>query len=438
MPSTEPWIAVRAVAGAWFGFCCRWSAVWLIVLCACEAVAQGPPGAPPSQPVVAAEIVQRSLAIDQTFVGTVVAKRTSQVGSPVEGRVIDLLVEEGEPVQQGDKLAQLRTESLEIELAAAQAELGLLKQELERFEVAGPKEIAQAKARMLAAEALKGLTKARVDRSEPLLASRAISKDDLEEMVSAATGALQVHEERTVGWELAVATLPMDIAQAQSKIQVQEETIRLLEDDIAEHTILAPFDGYVSQEHTEVGQWIAKGGLVVEVVELGEVDVQLPVLETYVSQLRVRAKDRPGTTTRRVEIGALPGVEFQGEVVAIVPKADLNARTFPVNVRVTNRMGPNGVLLKPGMFARVTLPVLEIPDAVLVPKDALVLGEGSKIVWAVLPEADFKRSGQGRAVPIPVTTGESDKGWIQVGPLGQDGQNLLRPGGLVVVEGNER
>ncbi|MFH1921963.1 MAG: biotin/lipoyl-binding protein, partial [Planctomycetota bacterium] len=213
----------------------------LTLLPAGRAVAQGPPEGPTSQPVAAARIfVKPRLEIRQTFVGTVLPRRVSQVGSTVEGRVIELFVEEGDHVNKGDKLAQLRTESLEIELASAEAELELLGHELERLNVAGPKEIEQAKARVAAAEALRDFTRARADRSTPLLANRTISKDDLEEIISAATGALEIHKERTAGWELAEATYPIDLLRAESKIEVQREKIRGLEDDIAEHTILAP------------------------------------------------------------------------------------------------------------------------------------------------------------------------------------------------------
>jgi len=438
MPSTKRCVAVRGASHAWLGTLCAWLTVCLAVFSTGRAVAQKPPQGPVSQSVVAAEIVRRDLPIKQTFVGTVVPRRVSQVGSPVEGRVIELSCEEGDYVAKGAKLAQLRTESLEIDLASANAELELLQRELERLKGAGPKEIAQAEARKLAAEALKKLTDSRRERGRSLSTDGVISVDELAELDSMAVGALKVYEERTTGWELAKATLPIDVVRAEAKIRVQRETIRGLEDDIAEHTILAPFDGYVAEEHTEIGQWIAEGGLVAEVVELVEVDVELPVLETFVSQLRVRTKEQAGTGTVAVEIEALPRETFEGDVVSIVPKANLSARTFPVNVRLTNRSGPHGVLLMPGMFARVTLPLSTIPDALLVPKDALVLGQGTKTIWTIQPAKDFKQSGVGSAAPVSVVTGESSDAWIQVRPFTPEGKALLRPGGLVIVEGNER
>ncbi len=70
----------------------------------------------------------------------------------------------------------------------------------------------------------------------------------------------------------------------------------------------------------------------------------------------------------------LPDRVFTGRVALIIPEADARARTFPVKVRVENPPEDNGPLLKAGMYARVTLPTGPTQNALLVPKDALVLG----------------------------------------------------------------
>ena len=418
-------------------------AFWLSILAAGPADAQVASSEPHPQPVKAAEIYQDRLEVERAFVGTVVPTRTSQVSSTVESRVIEMFVEAGDYVKKDDKLAQLRTETVRIELAAAKAQLELLGYELQRLEVALPMEREQAKARMMAAEALKNFTKARLVRSESLSIDHVLSEDQLDEILSASTAALKIFEERTVGWELADETLPIDINQATARVKVQQERVNRLEDDLAEHTVVSPFNGYVTVEHSEVGQWVSKGDPIVEVVEVNkrnEIEIQIPVLETYISDLKVRsAEDKPGTETIRVEVQALPREQFQGDVVAIVPKADLNARAFPVNVRLKNRSGPNGMLLKPGMLARVTLEVTEILDAVLVPKDALVLEEGKPTsVWVVLAGPNFEQSGIGHAVSVPVSLGEPYGDWIQVDPLDESMPELLQPGGIVIIEGNER
>jgi len=373
------------------------------------------------------------MAAGQTFVGTVMPKRTSTVSSSVEGRVIELKVREGDQVKQGDTLAQLRIEQLQIELAAASALLTLREYQLSETKQSLPEEIKQADARAQAAEALMTFARSKLKRAESLFGTRAISEDELQEAKSVALAAEKKHEENKLAYKLAVAIEPVKIKQVEAQVNAQEEEVRRLQDELAEHTIAAPFDGYVTKEHTEVGQWISKGDPIVEVIEVDEVDIEVPVLESYLPQFQVGM-------TARVTIGALPKQWWEAPVSAIVPQADVRSRSFPVKVRLKNSSGPGGVLFKSGMFARVTLPIGGKGPAKLVPKDAVVLGGPSPIVYAVAPLAKSPASQgppsvgpapDGVARQVPVQLGAAIDGWIEVrGPL--------QPGELVATEGNER
>lgn len=202
------------------------------------------------------------------------------------------------------------------------------------------------------------------------------------------------------------------VAQAEARAEAQQAEVARLEDDLERHTIRAPFAGYVVKEHTEIGEWLAKGAAVAEVVALDEVDVVAPVVEDYILGVKVGM-------VASVTIGAVPGQTFEGTVIAVVPGADERARTFPVKVRVKN---PEGPFLKAGMFATVHMPVGGTEKAVLVPKDALVLGGASPMVYVVL---------DGKAAPVPVETGIAVDGLIQV-------KGGVMGGQKVVVRGNER
>ena len=69
-----------------------------------------------------AKVEKRILAASQMNVGTVIPIRTSVIGSAVDGRVLELLVEEGEAVEANHPVARLRTAILELQLAGAKAE----------------------------------------------------------------------------------------------------------------------------------------------------------------------------------------------------------------------------------------------------------------------------------------------------------------------------
>jgi RND family efflux transporter MFP subunit len=340
----------------------------------------------------------------------------------MEGRVEKLLVRRGQSVEEGEVIAELRTKTLDFELLGAKAELSFRGHELEELIVTKPREIEQARSRMAASKALKEFTEFREKRARELVLSRAISEDELQDRLSAAEAAAQRYIESQAAYELATSgKWDEQIEQMKARIAVQDYVIKRLEDDIDQHTIRPPFTGYVTEEHTEVGQWLAKGDPVVEMIDLQHVEVDVSVLETYVSQLR---KDE---TTAWVEVPALGSRRYSGRVVAIVNQADERSRSFPVKVRIDENQSDEGTL-KPGMFARVTFNSGDGQRGLMIPKDALVPERDSPIVW-VVESGESAKLGTVRLVSVEL--GEADGDMIEV-------RGALRPGELVVVEGNER
>jgi RND family efflux transporter MFP subunit len=381
------------------------------------AIAQGPP--PPS--VLVAPVVEQQVAASQTFVGTVMPLRKAVVGSAVDGRVIEYPLNEGDRVERGQVLAQLLTDTIQLELAAAEAELVLRKQELAELENGSrPEEIEQAHARMLSAEARWKYAQARRSRAERV--GQAMSEEEREEMVALAVEAEQAYIDAKAAHQLAVeGPRKEQIAQAHAQVAVQQATVDRLKDQLEKHTVISRFAGYITAENTEVGQWVQQGDPVAEVAALDEVEIQAHVVEQYAPHIRV------GMSVS-VEVPALGSSPFSGVVSAIVPQADVQARTFPVKVRVKNEITEDGPRLKSGMYARVLLPTGERQMATLVNKDALVLGGPQPIVFVVDAAPAAK---QGKVRPVPVKLGTAKENFIQV--IG-----ALQPGQIVVVQGNER
>lgn len=396
---------------------------WLLVtLAAAAALAQGPPRA---SLVVVAPVVEREVSVGQTFVGTVMPSKKATIGSAVDGRVIEFPLNEGDRVAKDQPLAQLLTDTISLEVQAAEAELELRRQALAELENGTrPEDIEQAKARMAAAEARRKYLKARWDRWQKLYeTNRAVSEEELDEAIATGIEAEQAYLEAKAAYELAVAGPRVEqIAQARAQVAVQAATVERLKDQLTKHTIISRFDGYVTAEHTEVGQWVKQGDPVVDVAALDEVEVVAYVVEQHVPYVRVDAQVA-------VEVPAIPGQQFSGVVSEVVPQADVQARTFPVKVRVSNQFTGDVPLLKAGMYARVTLPTGGKQMATLVPKDALVLGGPQPMVYVV--DGATETGKVGKVAPVPVQVGVAEGGLIQVtGPV--------RAGQLVVVQGNER
>ncbi len=432
------------------------SAVLMLALigAAQSATAQFGPSA-----VKVALVEKRPVRSTQGFSATVVPGKKAIIGSAVEGRVLELHVQEGDFVKQGQTIAQLRTGTIEIELAGAEAELALRKAELLELQNGARKdEVAEVLARLETVKARSEFARSRLRRQTALLERKAISQDDFDDAVTAASATEQQVREVEAQLRLVEEGPRKEkISQMEARVLMQQEAVNHIRDRLDKFTVRAYFDGYVTEELTEVGHWIKSGESVVEMCALDEVEIKVMVLEDYVGYLQ---RGQGAVVT----VGAFPGREFAGSIKAIVPQADLRSRTFPVLIRAKNTITDDGPLLKAGMLAQVALPIGTPHEGVVVPKDAVVLGGPQPMVYAVVPmpaapaggpaaggpaagaakpaapkaaapkTADAGKTGEPQkltVVPIPVKLGSADGNLIEV--LGE-----IQPGMRVVVQGNER
>lgn len=394
------------------------AAILLIVFGAPHAVmAQGGPSN-----VVVAPVVEREVASRQTFVANVKPRRMATIGSAVDGRVEQFLVDAGQEVVARQPLAQLLTNTINIELAGAQAELALRKAELAELQNGSrPEEIELAQATMEAGEAAHEYAKAKLNRAQRLYQnSSGLSQDEFEAARAAAlTAAARKSESKSNLALVRKGPRKEQVDQAAARVAVQEQVVAGLEDRIKKYTLRSPFDGYVSMELTEAGAWAKQGDAVAQVVEIDPIEVEVFVPE---SAIRFVRRDMQVEVT----VDALPGESFIGTVDQIIPMADSRSRTFPVRVLVSNPKGSDGHRLLPGMLARAGLPSGTSQMRLMVVKDALKLGGDKASVFKVV---------DGLAKLVPVQMGPAEGSWISVVPLAE---NALAPGDVVVTRGNER
>jgi len=313
-------------------------------------------------PVRYTEVLSHSVYRSVRLPGSVESRRSSVVASEVAGKVVQLAVQPGERLAAGGLIARLRTATLELELQEAQGRLR------------------EASARL-------DLAERNLARAEDLFDDRIVSQGDLDDAIS-----------ERAAW--------------QGRIDQSTAEIARIRDDLERCQIRAPFAGVVVDKLTEVGQWITLGGPVVEMVALDDIEVRVEVPERYYAMLATGSEVE-------VKFEALPEMEVSGTVSEIIPRANPQARSFPVKVRIANRERRIGV----GMLAQVAMAVGERYEALLVPKDAVVrVGPQEQV---------FRIKDDGTVEPIPVQIGQGVGEWLVVaGPLAG--------GDRVVTRGNER
>lgn len=395
---------------------------------------------PPGAPVVVAPVLRTNITPKQAFVGGVRPVKRAIIGSAVDGRVDRFLVEEGDFVGGADEtpahLAQLEVGTIDTLVAAAKAKLDQLQVEYDEAVDTDQPEKDQAKFRMEAAKALWDFARDKLERNERLRRSQAVTEEELLRSVSVAAETRQLYEAAKANYELVRRRKPVERAKAALNVQqaVYDELVLRRQ----KYTIRCPFAGYVVAKHTEQGAWVKSGDPVAEVLQATPAEIEVAIPERQLSAIR------PG---EQVEI-RFPslGQSLLGKVQAIVPDAALDTRTFPVKIHVSNpeisgadaepspddpsKKAAKQHLLRPGMLAHVWLPVDdERRDALVVPKDALVIDGERATIWVVdLAEGS---EAQGTARPVPVQLGAETGHAIAV-------RGNVAPGELVVVEGNER
>jgi len=192
--------------------------------------------------------------------------------------------------------------------------------------------------------------------------------------------------------------------------------------------IRSPIAGTVTQrlDVVKVGNTVTPVGGVIE-----SADSSLFVVEDLDSLiLRVNVPERE---LAKLSVGqpaelsfdAVPGRNFAGRIALISPYIDAGTATFPVRIRVTD----TGGLLRPGMFARVAIVYERKPDALQIPRTALLDGDGPPKVFVVQDGKAAERSvqlGLSNGAMIEVVSGLKDGEQVVV-----VGQGAVKPGAAV-------
>ena len=146
------------------------------------------------------------------------------------------------------------------------------------------------------------------------------------------------------------------------------------------YAVSAPISGTVVKVSKAMGEQVAPGEQIVEIINLDTVWVEAPIFERDLSFISRQAK--PVFTT-----SAYPGVEFSGTILDIGAVINERSRAATVTFQVPNR----DRTLRIGMQANVRLDAGEGADALIIPKEAVLDNEGKKIVYVLLSGEEFQR-----------------------------------------------
>lgn len=398
-----------------------------------EAKAGAAGGAAQPPALVRVETI-RSEKVAPVFraVGNVRPRHYSVVASGSDGVVESFPVEAGDFIPEGTLLSQLRMESTDLEISEQEAILDERKAQLEEIRVPRKEDRDEAQARAQAAEVAFENAKRRLEEITALNKRGAANPTEVKDAQDALDSAEQNRLASMAVLKRISNPRAETVQQAAARVAAQEKHVAFLKAEREKRFTRAPFDGFVVEEQTYVGQWLSKGAPVATLARLDEVEVEVQIDQQYIDQI---SPGRPvvlkiqGTGSRNGQ-----PVEWTGEVASVVPRADWKAgsRSFPVIIRIRNQLDtsttPPTPALREGMMAEAEFGGENV-EALLVPKDALVRTSRGTFLFALNPAAPGELPSVRQVI---VDVGVSSGTWIQVTGEG------LAGGQQVVTEGAER
>ena len=384
---------------------------WLITLLLLAGVGYGGWSLYVQPPVQALEVktilAQSPNKIDDSdsvldATGYVIARRMATVSSKTTGKVIEVLVEEGMAVEEGQLLAVLDDSINRFQLALSESQVAAARVGIEELDV----QIRQAELNL--------------ERTRDLAASNLASRADLDRDT------------------LNVEALNARRNRALSDIEVAERTTAIQKQFLDDMQIRAPFAGIVIAKAAQPGEMIspvaAGGGFtatgICTIVDMDSLEIEVDVNEAYINRVY---PGQPAIAT----LNAYPDHEMPVEVIAIIPAANRNQATVRVRVGFIER----DARVLPEMAVKVSFlgEVIasenkeEKLDGVLVPKMAISQFEDQDFVWVVRDEQINRRTvvlGEGFGLQVLVVSG-LEIGERIVSSLNEELRNGLADGASV-------
>lgn len=229
--------------------------------------------------------------------GYVVARRQATVSSKVTGKVIDVLIEEGQAVKAGDVLARIDASNADAQLALSQAQAEAARAQLTEIQV----QLKDARRRLTRAQEL---------------SARKLVSDEALDAARAEVDSLQARLQLT-----------------QENVTVAERTVEVQQRQVDDTIVRAPFDGVVTIKNAQPGEMISPlsaGGDgtrtgIGTLVDMSSLEIEVDVNENFINRVL------PGQPVT-ARLNAYPDWQISSHVIAVIPTADRSKATVKVRI----------------------------------------------------------------------------------------------------------
>jgi RND family efflux transporter MFP subunit len=341
-------------------------------------------------PVEVAQIQRGPIALQRTFSGELEALAEFVVAPKVSGRVERVMVNIADTIKRGQVVAELDNDEYVQAVAQAQADLVV------------------ARAKLSEAESAQEIANREFKRSESLLKRKVTSDSEFDV-------ARQEQLEKQAQLKVAAA----QITKAESSLE--SANIRLGYTKVTAGWTGGDEHRVVAERYVDEGQTVAANAPLLLIVELH------PIVGVVFVTERDYARLKPGQLVA-LKTDAYPGEQYTGRIDRIAPVFRKSTRQARIEMTIDNPRHR----LKPGMFIRVTVVLAQVPEATIVPEQALTIRDDRSGVFIVSEDG---QSVVWREVKVGIREGDR----VQVEGQGLSGrvvtlgQQLVKNGSAITI-----
>ena len=335
----------------------------------------------------------------------------------------------GDIMKQGQVIAQIERTDYIHKVREIEAKVAQVRAQLSELETGTrTEELRQAEEAVRQAQSRFENAKLQRDRIEALYKREVISKKerdvtDMEYTVAEAQLASSQQQ-----FKLLQLGARQEVREAsQAKLKEMEAILEQERNHLKDTRVVAPFQGEISRKYVDAGAFVSPSSPstpLVSLVHTETLKIVANVLEKDIALLKAGMK-------AKIRVESYPEKVFEGRVEKINSSLDLSTRTLQAEIYIMNK----DRTLKPGMFANVEVVLLEKPQTLVIPKEAVVEAGNEMSVYVVEGK---------QATRKPITVGYEQDRMVEVlkGLNAGDqviikGQQLIKDGSAIrVVEGS--
>ncbi|GAC1397065.1 MAG: efflux RND transporter periplasmic adaptor subunit [Vulcanimicrobiaceae bacterium] len=391
------------------------------------------PQGPPPLAVDVTHVISKTIATTIVLDGQVAPLQESTLTTPESGTLANVYVNEGDRVAKGELLAKLDDAQLRAQLAASQATVQQSEAKLRGSNVAAPiasqqyasavtsaqQNLQQAKNRVATAEAALRNASLVYQSNQQLVSQGYVSQTAMAQARAAYVAASQEVNNARQGVpsaQAAVTTAQSNtgnsgvdqatISQNKAALAQAQANVQLLQTQIAQTSLVAPFAGVVTQRLLDPGAFAGPNAAVVRLSQLDTVFVNANVPDEDLAYVRAG-------TPARFTSKSVPGKTFRGVI------SDVNATptTGTLSYRARIRQNNADRTLRGGMLVSLAIEKERHPNATVVPRTALFQSDTGTNVYTVV---------DGKAKTLPVRVG------LETDTLAEVHGSGVRPGTVVI------